>query len=74
MFTWFLSTEGGGTAGQGGARDTAEYKKIQKRNLQLQEENNYLNYKIEVLLDMVSMHFLTLVVLQSNWYMIVSRP
>ena len=66
MFTWFLLTEGGGTAGQGGARDTTEYKKIQKRNLQLQEENNYLNYKIEVLLDMVSMHFPTLVVLQSN--------
>ena len=35
-----------------------------KQNLQLREENNFLKYKIEVLLDMVSQS--SIIIIQSN--------
>lgn len=37
-----------------GGKGSAEVSKLQKQNTQLKEENNYLKYKIDVLLDMVS--------------------
>lgn len=46
----FLKIEPGS---QSSSRDGAEVNRLQKQNAQLKEENNYLKYKIEVLLDMV---------------------
>jgi hypothetical protein len=46
--------------GVGGGRSSgAEVRKLKEQNLQLKEENNLLQYKIEILLDMV--HFLTII-------------
>lgn len=39
---------------QNSSKDGAEVSRLQKQNMQLKEENNFLKYKIEVLLDMVS--------------------
>ncbi|KAJ7390154.1 Protein chibby 1 [Desmophyllum pertusum] len=39
---------------QSSSRDGAEVNRLQKQNAQLKEENNYLKYKIEVLLDMMA--------------------
>lgn len=36
------------------AKDGAEVNRLQKHNMQLREENNFLKYKIEVLLDMMA--------------------
>ncbi|XP_031548552.1 protein chibby homolog 1-like [Actinia tenebrosa] len=37
-----------------GGKGSAEVNKLQKQNTQLKEENNYLKYKIDVLLDMLA--------------------
>ena len=37
----------------GGRSSGAEVRKLKEQNLQLKEENNLLQYKIEILLDMV---------------------
>ena len=39
---------------QGSSKDGAEVNRLQKLNAQLKEENNFLKYKIEVLLDMMA--------------------
>lgn len=38
---------------QSSSKDGVEVSRLQKQNAQLKEENNFLKYKIEVLLDMV---------------------
>ena len=40
---------------QSSSKDGVEVNRLQKQNLQLREEINFLKYKIEVLLDMVSL-------------------
>ena len=45
-FTESLGVAGGRSSG-------AEVRKLKEQNLQLKEENNLLQYKIEILLDMV---------------------
>ncbi|CAH3182160.1 unnamed protein product [Porites lobata] len=42
------------TGSQNNSNNGAEYARLQKQNLQLREENNFLKYKIEVLLDMMA--------------------
>jgi len=39
---------------QSSSKDGVEVNRLQKLNAQLKEENNYLKYKIEVLLDMMA--------------------
>lgn len=39
---------------QSSSKDGAEVSRLQRENSQLKEENNYLKYKIEVLLDMMA--------------------
>ena len=39
---------------QSSSKDGGEVSRLQKLNAQLKEENNYLKYKIEVLLDMMA--------------------
>ncbi|XP_073242463.1 protein chibby homolog 1-like isoform X2 [Porites lutea] len=39
---------------QNNSNNGAEYTRLQKQNQQLREENNFLKYKIEVLLDMMA--------------------
>ena len=41
--------------GPKGTTNSREYVKLQRQNKQLLEENNLLKYKIELLLDMVSL-------------------
>jgi len=48
---WFVSEPNS----QSSSKDGAEVSRLQKQNMQLKEENNFLKYKIEVLLDMVSL-------------------
>lgn len=43
-----------GRQGQTGSRSKGEYVKLQKQYVQLQEENNLLKYKVELLLDMLA--------------------
>ena len=42
------------TGAQSSSKDGVEVTRLQKLNAQLKEENNYLKYKIEVLLDMMA--------------------
>ena len=49
---------------QNNSNNGAEYTRLQKQNQQLREENNFLKYKIEVLLDMVSQS--SIIMIQSN--------
>ena len=49
---------------QNNSTNGAEFARLQKQNLQLKEENNFLKYKIEVLLDMVSQS--SIIIIQSN--------
>ena len=44
------------TDGPKGTTNSREYVKLQRQNKQLLEENNLLKYKIELLLDMVSVN------------------
>lgn len=46
---WFVET-----GSQSSSKDGVEVNRLQKQNAQLKEENNYLKYKIEVLLDMMA--------------------
>ncbi|KAK3728578.1 hypothetical protein QZH41_011660 [Actinostola sp. cb2023] len=46
---WYSDATSGG-----GGKSNLEVNKLQKQNTQLKEENNYLKYKVEVLLDMVA--------------------
>lgn len=47
FFLFFLNPESGGNV------SGRELQRLKKRNLQLEEENNLLKLKIEILLDMV---------------------
>ena len=47
---WIAETAGS----QSSSKDGGEVNRLQKLNAQLKEENNYLKYKIEVLLDMMA--------------------
>lgn len=51
MIQIYLASEPGS---QNSSKDGAEVSRLQKQNMQLKEENNFLKYRIEVLLDMVS--------------------
>ena len=45
------------TPGIGGSRSSGvEVRRLKEQNLQLKEENNLLQYKVEILLDMVNVY------------------
>ncbi|CAB4012935.1 Hypothetical predicted protein [Paramuricea clavata] len=53
--------------GVGGGRSSgAEVRKLKEQNLQLKEENNLLQYKIEILLDMLAANKADLMVLEEE--------
>ena len=55
------------STGVGGGRSSgAEVRKLKEQNLQLKEENNLLQYKIEILLDMLAANKADLTVLEEE--------
>ena len=55
------------STGVGGGRSSgAEVRKLKEQNLQLKEENNLLQYKIEILLDMLAANKADLMVLEEE--------